>query len=289
MLPLRTLAERHEVVAVVRASKPSGAFGTLSRVVVRALGLSRADALSHWAKARGVPCLEASSGADARVASRLRGLAPDLLCASAFRFVLAPALLSAGRRGALNLHPSLLPRHRGPVPWFWIYHSDDRATGLTVHWMDERADEGDILLQDSFGLPRGMGVDRLGAECARRGARLLLDAVERVEAGSADAEPQDGTRATAAPVVRRGSAMVDFGSWGAERVWHFLAGLCPRFREPLRDESGRRVEYGEVLGYELGAPGAPVGVVSRLERGLALNCRDGVVRLAAASLDRARP
>jgi methionyl-tRNA formyltransferase len=283
VLPLQAVSERHDVLAVVRASPRSRPLWPLLGRVAQALGLRRSDPLSAWAHRRRVPCLFARGGADAALAGRLRELRPDLFCVSAFRYLLQHDLLGIPGRGSLNLHASLLPRHRGPVPWFWVYHRDDRETGVTVHWMDERADAGAIVAQERFPLSRGMRVDRLAVESARLGARLLAGVLERVDAGATPGVPQEEARVTLAPIVKRGARMVDFAEWGAERVWHFLAGLAPRFREPLFDRGGRPVAYADVLGFELAAnAGEPAGVVSRQVRGLALQCRDGCVWLEGA-------
>jgi hypothetical protein len=74
--------------------------------------------------------------------------------------------------------------------------------------------------------------------------------------------------------------MVDFSAWDAERVWHFLAGLFPRFLESLVDTDGRAIRYAGVMGHEIRPATAPLGTVSRVDRTrLALQCRDGVVYL----------
>jgi hypothetical protein len=90
---------------------------------------------------------------------------------------------------------------------------------------------------------------------------------------------QDERAATHAPRVRPGIPMVRFDEWDVERVWHFLAGLCPRFREPLSDSGGRPVPYEVVSGFERGASGTP-GNVETSGEGWKLHCRGGVVRLA---------
>jgi hypothetical protein len=73
--------------------------------------------------------------------------------------------------------------------------------------------------------------------------------------------------------------MVNFEEWQVERVWHFLSGLCPRYREPLRDREGNSVRYGSVLGYEECAAELPAGSVMRALHGWNLYCRNGRVLL----------
>jgi methionyl-tRNA formyltransferase len=182
--------------------------------------------------------------------------------------------------GAVNVHGSLLPRHRGILPLFWIYYHDDRETGVTVHRATEQADAGDILGQRAFPLPRGYSVGELNRRNGRVGAELLRDVLGRIERGAADGVPQDERRATLAPGVPPGTPMVRFGEWDVERVWHFCAGLNPWFREPLRTAGGRAVRYSAVLGFERRPSGLPPGTVEQSDAGYILHCIGGLVRLA---------
>jgi methionyl-tRNA formyltransferase len=276
--PVQALAARHQVVALVRPAPASTAARRFLGRTARRLGLRPRDAIETWAREHRIPLVGARSGGDAALAARLRTLAPDLVCISTFRWLLSSEICAIPRLGAWNLHSSLLPRHRGPVPLFWVYYHDDRETGVTVHRASERADAGDVLMQSGFPLARGFGVESLNQENARRGAALLAEAADALAAGTARAVPQDENRATPAPLVRRGSPIVPFQEWGAERVWHFLAGLYPRFVEPLRTSDGP-LRYVGVLGYEVRsvtlAPGSVVPAAGEWH----LQCRDGIVRL----------
>jgi methionyl-tRNA formyltransferase len=279
--PLRALAGDHEIVTLVR---PAGRGSPLKRFLgatARRAGFKKKDALDLWAAERGLRAITVRSPDDPHLVARLRAVQPDLIAISAFPWLLGPDVLAIPAQGALNLHPSLLPRHRGPLPLFWIYHGDDRETGVTVHHVGERADAGDIVLQESFPLPRGFPVDQLSGENARRGARLMARAVADIAGRVARRTVQDDTRASSAPLVRPGARMVDFAGWGVERVWHFLAGLYPRFREPLPGPDGQPIDYRGVLGYEATASHLAPGTVVPARGGWELHCWGGVLRLAS--------
>ena len=281
-VPLEVVAEHHKVIAVVR---PAGARSWIRGVVRRALtrsGFGAQAAMSQWARQRDVPLIDAISGRDSNLAARLRQLAPDIICVCAFPWLLGSEVLQTARRAALNVHPSLLPRHRGPSPYFWIYYDDDRRTGVTVHRMNEFADAGDILGQYAFDLPRGFAIDRLYAKNAVLSAELLVQVLKELDTGQSKPVAQDELYATYAPRVARGTAMVNFAEWDVERVWHFLSGLCPRRREPLRDASEREVRYASVLGYTPGDCPCGAGEVQRASFGWNLYCRGGSVQLADA-------
>jgi methionyl-tRNA formyltransferase len=280
MVPLDAVAKHHRVVAMVRPARARSWFGQAVRSALSRSGFGQRAAMSKWANQRDVPLIDATSGSDPALASRLKELAPDVICVSAFPWLLGNNILATARRAALNLHPSLLPRHRGPNPYFWIYYHSDRRTGVTVHRMNEFADTGDILGQHAFDLPRGFSIDRLYAKNAVVGANLLVEVIRDLEGGGIKSVVQDELASTRAPRVARETAMVNFREWDVERIWHFLSGLCPRRREPLRDADHRKICYASVVGYTPGDCHRPAGEVQRESFGWKLYCRGGTVQLA---------
>ncbi|NGO73516.1 methionyl-tRNA formyltransferase, partial [Streptomyces sp. SB3404] len=114
----------------------------------------------------------------------LPGYRPDLLVCNGFPWRLPGALLRLPRLGALNIHHSLLPRYRGPIPVHWAIRDGERHTGVTVHWMDEDFDTGDIVVQRG-GVPIAdeFDPDQLLADLNVFGGRLLTEALERVREG----------------------------------------------------------------------------------------------------------
>ncbi|MFO1111705.1 MAG: hypothetical protein U1E61_21250, partial [Bradyrhizobium sp.] len=77
---------------------------------------------------------------------------------------------------------------------------------------------------------------------------------------------------------QRSAPMVDFAGWDVERVWHFLAGLCPGFREPLKDPDGVPVLYNSVVGFERAAT-LTAGTIQKMDAGWRLSCNGGTVLL----------
>jgi methionyl-tRNA formyltransferase len=261
------------VAAVVLAQRPSGVRGALMRFA--GLRISRVE---QTAQERGIPVITATASNDSTVAERLHSIRPDLICIASFPRHIPLKITNLACLGAINVHPSLLPRHRGPLPLFWTYHADDRATGITVHHISEKLDAGDIILQESFPLTRAYPITKLDEDVALRGARVLQSAVETLARGQAVRIAQNESAATYAPRVRPGTPMVGFDTWDVERVWHFLAALSPRYREPLTDINGLPVPYHGVAGFERSHCGAP-GSVETFHGNWKLNCRGGVVFL----------
>lgn len=288
---VRALRESCELVAIVRPRRSTTVRSPAdlarrvwrgARTLVRGsprAGLESHDPLESVIAESAIPIWPMRAPDDPDPEARIRAAAVDVACIATFPWRLAPSLLGAARAGTLNVHTSLLPRHRGPTPLFWTYHADDRETGVTVHRADPRMDAGPIVAQTRVALPRGHPVRTLHAQLAAAGAPLLRDAVLAMSNGTASLRAQDEQLATQAPRVRAEQRMLG-GDWGAERSWHFLAGLAGMYREPVRCE-GRVVRYGRVDGYLCGPPEAAPGTVTRSggSPGWTLWCHDGAVSL----------
>lgn len=276
-LALESLANRGHVVGAVTVDPLPR---RLRRPFLRLLGRPSAAPLQECAARLGIPLHLATDGDDPTLEKWLRSLRPDLICIAIFPKLLSQSVIGIAPLGAINAHPSLLPRHRGPLPLFWTYLCDDRETGVTVHHANARFDAGDVILQERLPLGRSYPVERLDAELSQRAASSLAAAVDQLAAGTAVRAAQDETAATHAPRIREGVSMVRFDEWGSERVWHFLGGLAPRYREPLADERGRPIVYDTVETYQLAAPLRPPGTVETVEKGWRLHCRDGIVMIS---------
>jgi len=279
LLALQELAAHRLVTAVVLPQpKPPGWRGSLLRIA----GIRRLSQVERAARERGIPVIFATNSNQSMVADRLRMMQPDLIGVAIYPRRIPQEIIALAPLGAINVHPSLLPRHRGPLPLFWTYHADDRDAGVTVHHMNQILDAGDIIVQERFPLPRAYPVEKLDADVAVRGALLLRSAAQALASGRAPRVVQDEDAATNAPRVRWGTPMVRFDEWDVERVWHFLAGLCPRFQEPLVNNSGGPVVYQVVNGFEHGPSGTP-GSVEKTSNGWKLHCRGGTVLLGKAA------
>lgn len=163
---------------------------------------------------------------DERVEEALVRDAPDLIVSWFWTRRISARVLATARLGGIGAHPSLLPRHRGPDPYFWAIDSGDSETGVTVHRLTERYDEGDILDaralaigdRDSWQLARAL--DRPSLELLR--ARVHAFARGEAPHGA----PQDEALATLAPLPSGDELRVDF-RWPSERALRRIRALSP--------------------------------------------------------------
>lgn len=209
----------------------------------------------------------------------LRRFCPDLICIATFPRLIPARIMALAPGGAINVHPSLLPRHRGNQPLFWTYFHDDRFTGVTVHRATQRFDAGPVIAQDQIPLPRAFPQKQLAEQILARCGPLLLRAIDAVGAGAPE-WPQDEAEATSAPNINRESFRTPFQDWDVERVWHFLSGVASIYREPIIDDRGKAVSYQSVASFERG-PAGPPGLAVRKPGGWTLHCRGGTISLLA--------
>lgn len=142
---------------------------------------------------------------------------PDFLFSFYFRNMLKAPLLSLPRRGALNLHGSLLPRYRGRAPVNWVLVEGESETGVTLHYMDERADHGDVVAWQRVTIDRDDCALSLTRKLAGAAEALLRVEIPRLAAGRAARVPQDHARATKFGGRRPADGAIDW-QWPAERV-----------------------------------------------------------------------
>lgn len=180
------------------------------------------------------------------VAPLLRGLEPDVVLCWGFSWKLPPEALEVPRLGAVNHHPGLLPRHRGPIPMAWAMRDGDAEFGLTWHRMDAEYDTGPILAQATVPIEDDDStIEVIGPKLIEAALALLPRVFERLEAGDpGDPQPTDGV--TWAGLFEEDYATVDW-NWPARaihnqvRAWHLAFGLSP-VEGPIAELDGERVK-----------------------------------------------
>lgn len=160
------------------------------------------------------------------VANRLASNGVDLVVSWFWTRRMPAEWLSAPKLGAVGAHPSILPRHRGPDPFYWAIDSGDDETGVSVHRLTERYDEGPVLYSET--LPIGeRNAWELARALDRPSLRLLRRAVRELARGEAPAPvPQDDSTATWAPVPEGDLLRADFRH-STERVLRRIRALAP--------------------------------------------------------------
>ena len=256
----------------LEAAEALRARGELSLIVLPRTA-TRDNPLARFARRHGIDATDTSKPLALERLIRERGL--SLLCCASFPEKIASSVLKACTHGGINLHPSLLPKHRGVDPIFWTYVADDRETGVTIHEMSDRIDEGEILDQAAIPLDRGRSCMDLYRELSRLGASHMVRVVSRMADHGVDGGPQQGPSGGAEPSPAAADFSIPIAAWPAERVWHVLSGLGERYHELLRMPDGRVVRHDRATGYDQTV--VTPGMIEERGGQLSLHCLDGRV------------
>jgi methionyl-tRNA formyltransferase len=180
------------------------------------------------------------------VVDRLRAIAPELIVVVAYGQIIPRSILAIAPRGVVNVHASLLPRHRGASPVAHAILADDMRTGVTIMLMDEQLDHGPILAAREVDISRGEDAPHLTERLAELGAGLLVETLERLD--GIQPRAQDDLAASVAPRLKKEDGELEWGM-GADQIDRRVRALQPWPGATLPTARGRvKVLRGHVDG-----------------------------------------
>lgn len=188
----------------------------LALVGARAGGLVRSlsgrrtgfRSLREAARALDVPCVDVSRLKDETTIEAVAALAPDVIVVAGFSRILRADVIGIPTRGCINVHPSLLPRYRGPNPIYWVLANGEAVTGTSVHYVDEGIDTGDVIAQREIPILDDDDERSLFTRCIRESAALLTEVLPAFEDGPAPATPQEAEHASYYPQPPKGASIL---------------------------------------------------------------------------------
>ena len=157
-----------------------------------------------------IPLLQPLKMKDSEFLHALAEWKPDLIAVAAFGRILPPAILASPPLGCINVHGSLLPKYRGAGPIQWAIINGEIETGITTMLMDEGMDTGAMLLQETIPITPDDTAGTLSPRLAELGGRLLVKTIARLKAGTLVPRPQDSSRATLAPLLKKEDGAIDW-------------------------------------------------------------------------------
>jgi len=256
-------AGRSPVLVVTQPARPTGRGQRMQDPPV-----------ARWAREHGLPVAQPERVREPAFLDSLRALAPGVAVVVAFGQIFPRDLLELPRQGCINLHASLLPRWRGAAPIQAAIAAGDARTGVTTMRMEQGLDTGPILLQEETEIGPGETAGELSQRLAESGARLIVETLDRLEAGTLEARPQDSEHATYAPRLTRDSGRVDWSQSAREiadrlRAYTPWPGLTAELRgAPLK------IVAAEMLQGQAEPAGAFLGL---RDGALSVACGDGSV------------
>jgi len=141
----------------------------------------------------------------------LQELKPDLIIIAAYGQILPKEILDIPKQGCLNIHPSLLPKYRGPSPLQFTILNGAKETGVTIIKMDEKIDQGPILAKRELKIPNPkISYEKLLKELAELGANLLIETIPKWLKGEIKAIPQDESKASYTKLLKKEDGKIDW-------------------------------------------------------------------------------
>lgn len=197
---LHALAEAYPVVGVVtQPDRPAGRHMTLTPPAVKIA-----------ADERHLPVIQPDKLREPEAMQQLREWNPDLIVVAAFGQILRPKVLDLPRYGCVNVHASLLPRHRGAAPIQAAILAGDTETGITIMKMDPGLDTGPILRQRAIAIESQDTGGSLFEKLSQLSSELLLETLPDYLSGKLTPQPQPETGSTYAPMLKKEDGLLDF-------------------------------------------------------------------------------
>jgi len=269
-------AKEHEVVGIVtQPDKPVGRDQRIEKTPIK-------KALTGGT----LPILQPTRIKDRQSIDEIRALAPDVIVVMAYGQILPGEVLAIPHLACLNLHASLLPRWRGAAPIQAAIAAGDHETGITVIYMDEGLDTGDILLQRKIEIAPNETAGSLHDRLAQIAPTALLESLPLLSSGSASRTPQDNTLATNAPKLNREAGRIDWGQPAEAierkiRAYNPWPGAFTTIAAKLKQPRNLKI-FSAVIVDHTGSPGE---IAYAAERGLVIAAGSHALSLQEVQLE----
>lgn len=253
----------HTVSAVfTRADKPVGRKKVLTPPPVKAAALELGLKVYQPEKIRG----------NVEVLELLKGINPDVIVVVAYGRILPAEILNLPKMGCVNVHGSLLPRHRGASPIQWSIVCGDKVTGVTTMLMDEGIDTGDMLLVKEIEITDTDTYETLHDKMALVGAITLSDTLNGLEKGEITPKKQPSEGANYAPIITKQMGQLNFTKPATE-LDCLIRGFTPWPLAYFYFEDRRFKVYSAVIGEKTNLPS---GIIYFKDNKIFISCADGL-------------
>lgn len=270
----------HNVVALV--TQPDRPQGRKQELIPSRIKLAAME--------RGVPVEQPEDVNAAEALAMIRGYAPDLLVTAAYGQILSADLLGIPRLGGINLHGSILPSYRGAAPVARAIQHGDTESGVTVIRMTPRIDAGGMIAVARTPIGPDETAGELEDRLAGLGAPLIAQAIASLEAGTVQILPQEKSRVTKAPKLRKDDGLIDWTK-PAQAIHNLVRAMQPwpvaftHWQRPER-EPLRIIVHKTALADGQGAPGT---VLAAQGDTLIVAAGAGALRLITVQIEGKKP
>ena len=209
----------------------------------------------------------------------------DIYVVAAFGQILSQEILDMPKYGCVNIHASLLPKYRGSAPIQWAIINGETETGVTIQQMNAGVDTGDILCKAIVPIAAKETGASLFDKLSEAGAKLIVEALKQIEAGTLIAEPQDDSQATHAKMLTKSLGHIDW-TQSAVTIERLIRGLnsWPSAYTSLRGKTLKiwEADVAEDVQEQKGTPGTVIGVT---KDAIVVQTGEGVLQLSNIQLE----
>lgn len=240
--------------------------------------------VKEYAMTEGIPVFQPLKMRDGEALSILKELSPDLIVVAAFGKILPVDILELPARGCINVHSSLLPKYRGAAPINWAILNSEDETGVTIMYMAEGLDTGDMIAASATAIAIDENAQQLHDRLAAMGAELLVQVVEQMEKGNVSAKKQDDALSCYAPMLSKELSPIDW-SRTARQIHDQVRGLYP-WPSAVAMIDGVRCKILRTVLTEETTTKQPGGFVQADKKGMKIACGNGdVIEIAELQPD----
>jgi len=231
--------------------------------------------VKEYALTQNIPVFQPAKLRDGEALAIMKELAPDLVVVAAYGKILPVDILELPKLGCINVHSSLLPKYRGAAPINWAILNSEDETGVTIMYMAEGLDTGDMIASESTPISLEENAEELFDRLAEMGAGLLVRVVEQFEAGTVNAVPQDEKLSCYAPMLSKELSNIDWNRT-ARQIHDQVRGLYP-WPSAITEMDGVRCKILKTAVCGEATNKAPGAFVQADKRGMKIACYGGEV------------
>ena len=270
LLSLKALCEQsgHKICGVItQPDKPRGRGYALMPPPVKAYALQK-----------GIPVYQPDTLRGEKFDTLLNRLDPELIAVVAFGKILPLNVIDYPKYGCINVHGSLLPEYRGAAPMQRAIIDGKSVTGVTIMYMAEGLDTGDMLLKRELPINENDNFEDIHDGLGNIGAEALLDVIDMISEGKAVRIPQDDSLSTYAKKITKEDCLIDF-SKDARTVHNLIRGISPIPLAITHTPNGKLLKVIEARICDESKEHTNIGEVISIDDGIEIACAKGSVRL----------
>jgi methionyl-tRNA formyltransferase len=252
---VRPIVEQYNIVGIIECAPRKAKQvndGTLYKIAKKIYFFVKKEikTLRSFTKSKNIPYYYMDNGSDKLLERWVKNIDPDVIVVHSMSQLLKNNIFDIPKYGTINLHFAFLPKYRGPNSEFWQYYNMEEKSGVTVHYIDENEDTGDIIYQEEFDMPLGIKSPKLlNLAIGKIGVNLLLKTLNNIENLASTSQQKDSPTLRARNIKSNEyAAIVNWKNWDIKRIWHILRGTeswLNAFEQPTGLYKGQRWSIGK--------------------------------------------